>query len=125
MAKEVEAPAPVAIMPDTRTPKKIRMDEQREARATEASKAKALKAAYYAARGDIVLLDIIAKTESFMAYHSKLAQDGVAYEPTGEIDKDGSRRMVTVRLKPEERVANLDKAGAQQEILDYIDRQLK
>ena len=74
-----------------------------------------IKAAYQAVADSTVLVDILAKAKVFCTYHTKVAKDGVGYDQKGEV----------TYLTHEKRVSELDRAAGQQELIDYIERQLE
>ena len=84
-----------------------------------------LKAAYQAEKDGPVVTDILAKARVFAAYHQKLAQDGVGARKTGYKLENQTDEVENYFLGSEERLANLDKAAGIQELIDYIERQLK
>lgn len=82
------------------------------------------KALYQAAESAAVLADILSKTKSFIAYHQKLAQDGVGARKTGYKLENGTDEVENYNLSKDDRVRELDKAAGQQELVDFIERQM-
>lgn len=78
------------------------------------------KAQYQSSKDDPVILDILAKAKSFAAYHTKIAQDGIAYR----VAEKGKDPEVTY-LTNNQRVSHLDKSGGIGELIDYIERQFQ
>jgi hypothetical protein len=105
---------------DTRTAKQIKVEEHKARAKTAAGATKTLNNLYLQAKKDPVFQNIIKVTQSFIDYHNKLAQDGVGYKEN--INGQGAKLQETIELSDAQRVAHLNKAAAQQEILDYIDR---
>lgn len=90
-----------------------------------AAAAQGVKALYMAEAENPVLIDIITKAQSFVKYHTKMAQDGVGVRKTGHVLENGTAEVETVYYTTEKRVGELDKAAGILELLDYIERQLK
>lgn len=111
---------------DTRTKKQKAVDEHKAKAEYRAGALKALNAAYLTAMKSPALPNLIKTITEFVDYHKRVAQDGVAYEQKTTSDDKGKPHTVqnVIKLIAEERVAHLDKAAAQQEILDYIDRRV-
>jgi hypothetical protein len=107
-----------------REEKKIAREEAQTARVNEERR---IDAEYYKLKDSEALLNLVAKAESFIQYHTKLAKDGVGYErqATGT-DPDGNAIFgeVLVHFDAERRLRELDKAVGQQELLDYLTRRL-
>lgn len=76
-------------------------------------------------RENPVVKDILTKAQKFMAYHVKLAQDGVGARKTGHLLENNTEEVENYFLTPADRVSHLDKAAGIQELLDYINRQLE
>jgi len=83
-----------------------------------------LKAMYLADSENPLLLDIIAKAESFIKYHVKLAQDGTGARKTGYKLSDGTPEIENYFFSNDEIASEMKKAAGLQELLDYINRQL-
>lgn len=98
---------------------KSRNDEERAKRVAQT------KAEYQQRREDPVLQDILTKAKTFIAYHNKIAQDGVGSIKTGDKYQNGSDVYEVRTLSHEERVGHLDKSSGIQELVDYINRQLE
>lgn len=83
------------------------------------------KAAYQSIKDHPAFLDLVEKAKTFVAYHQKIAQDGVGARPTGYKLQDGSQETETYYLTAEKRVNELERAAGQQELIDYLERQTK
>lgn len=89
-------------------------DEKAKERADEQG---LLKAQYYALKDDPVIINLLEKIKSFADWHSKIAKDGVGYR------EDAEGKQQVVKLSPEDRVSELDKAAGIEEISDFLNRQ--
>lgn len=111
-----------------------------KANATRAQKAKALheqktkerasdqatlKAMYLANPDDPILVDILSKSQQFIDYHVKIAQDGVGARKTGFKLSDGTAEVENYFFTNDEIASEMKKAAGIQELLDYLHRQLK
>lgn len=83
------------------------------------------KAAYQSIKDHLAFLDLAEKAKSFVAYHQKIAQDGVGARPTGYKLEDGTQETETYYLMAEKRVNELERAAGIQELIDYFERQTK
>lgn len=90
-----------------------------------ASDQAALKGAYRAGDGEVILEDLRKKILLWQSLNNKVAQDGVGSRPTGHKLVDGSQEQEYVYLTPTQRASYLDQSKGQQAILDYIDRMLE
>lgn len=81
-----------------------------------------LKAEYYKIRATEAFVDLMKQLEKFVAYHTKVAKDGVGLEDRKH--EDGSITQEVVRLTPEQRVSEIDKAAGIEEIIGYVSRKL-
>lgn len=82
-----------------------------------------LKALYLTGKDDPILQDIIVKCESFIKYHTKLAQDGTGARKTGYKLADGTPEIENYFFSNDEIASEMKKASGIQELLDYITRQ--
>lgn len=124
MAEKVEPPAVDSQPVDTRTNRQKRIEAQREKQRQRTGEIKALNALYNQSKDDPVILDILKTARELGAYHRTIAEDGVANEATGRVDKDGIAEMQMLRLNDRQRMGHLDKAAGIQEMLNYIDRRV-
>lgn len=107
----------------TRAQKAKALHEQKnKERASDISDTKAL---YQTEASAPVLADVLTKAHAFMAYHQKLAQDGVGARKTGYRLENGTDEVENYNLNKDDRVRELDKAAGQQELVDFIERQMK
>jgi len=83
------------------------------------------KAAYQAVKEHPAFVDLVEKAKIFVAYHQKIAQDGVGARPTGYKLEDGSQETETYYLTAEKRVNELERAAGIQQLIDYLERQTK
>lgn len=90
-----------------------------------AAAAQTLKAAYLQDRDSTTVQDILTKARAFVAYHNKIAQDGVGSRKTGDHYENGTDVMEVYYLTAHERVSHLDKSAGIQELIDYIERQIE
>lgn len=90
-----------------------------------ASELSGIKAAFQAEKDGIVVQDVLKKARSFAQYHLKIAQDGLGARKTGYKLQDGSDEVENIYLTNDQRAAHLDKASGLQELIDYIERQIK
>lgn len=103
--------------------------EKVAARKEEAKKAQGrslvLKEEYKKLETNPAFIDLLAKVDSFAAYHTKLAKDRTGIENHDEVVGE---KVVTVqnivKLSEGERLAELDRAAGIEEIKDYVARQL-
>jgi hypothetical protein len=95
-----------------------RGEKHNQAKLARSNAEKELRAEYLKFKESIALADILEKSKSFMSYHSRVAQDGVAYE----FDKDGQEHIV--RLTADQRVGHMDRAAGIGEMVDYIERKI-
>ena len=86
--------------------------------------AQAIKALYREAKDTPLIEDLIAKCKQFIAYHSKIAQDGVGARETGYKLEDGTKEVQNYFLSNDEIAGEMKKASGIQELLDYIERQI-
>lgn len=84
-----------------------------------------LKAAYLKDKDGTVLQDILSKARSFSKYHTKLAQDGMGARKTGHKLTDGTDEVENYFFEPHERLAHLDRSVGLDELINYIERQLR
>ena len=77
-----------------------------------------LRAAYLQHRDSIVIRDILTKAKMFMQMHDDVAR-------FGEGARQGADGPQTFSLTPQERVSQLDRSAGIQELVDYIERQVK
>lgn len=89
---------------------------------SDAGEEKRLKAEYYKVKDTEAFADLMSRLEKFVAYHTKVAKDGVGLED--KKDDDGNTTQEVVRLTPEQRVSELDKAAGIEEIIGYLTRKL-
>lgn len=82
------------------------------------------RSAYAAAKDSVILVDILAKGNQFIAMHNKIAQDGVGARATGHLLENGSQEVENIYLTNNQRAGHLDKSAGLQELVDYIVRQL-
>lgn len=84
-----------------------------------------IKAAYQAEKDGPVIADLILKAKTFINYHQNLAQNAQGARKTGYMLENKQPEVENYFLGSEERLSNLDKAAGIQELLDYIERQIK
>lgn len=101
---------------------KVLHEENTKKRAAEQ---KSLKALYLSDVENPLLVDILSKARSFINYHIKIAQDGVGSRKTGDTYENGQPVFETYFLTDSEVAGNMKKAAGIQELIDYIERQVK
>lgn len=108
---------------DQRTRRQI-VKEANEKRAKEAARVnETLKAAYAQIADSAALADLLSKGRSLIAYHAKMAEDGVGVRVVGrnEAGNDITEEYV---LTPEQRVSELDQAKGLRQLVAYVERRL-
>lgn len=100
------------------TPQQKRAQVQKRAR----ERSDALKGQYIKIKAEPAFVDLVAKIESFSAYHLKVAKDGVGFTET--VTADGQIKQTQVKLSSEDRMRDLDRAAGIEEISAYIERML-
>lgn len=113
MAEEQEEPKVEKTERQLKTEERDRLVQERE------NAQKAMKAEYRKIAGIPALVDMSKKLRTLADYHAKLAKDGVGYEKNA----DGSPGQM-VRMSPDQRLTELDKAAGLEEMVDYLTRML-
>lgn len=94
-----------------KTPRELQREEHDRLTLVRANAERALTAEYLKIAKTPAFQDLLSKVKSFSELHVRVAKDGV-----------GRREQQIVKLNPEERVSELDKAAGIEEILDYLER---
>lgn len=90
-----------------------------------ADKAATIKAVFQSERDGLVIQHTLKVAKQFVSYHQKIAQDAQGARQTGYKLEDGTQEVENYFLGKDERVAHLDKASGIQELVDFIERQIK
>lgn len=113
----------VAAANQTRAQKAKTVHEK--AQAERVKTAKNIKGIYQAEKDNPVLEDILNKANGFIKYHVKIAQDGVGARKTGHLLTNNQPEVENYFLSNSEIAGEMKKAAGIQELVDYIERQLK
>lgn len=120
MADQADENKPVIDERTRAQAKKIAHEKAEEKRKAESEE---LKANYAKIKDEPALADILAKAKTFAAYHMKIAKDGMGSKQNG-FTESGQPIIVDYRLTSEERIAHLDQASGQEQLIAYIENKL-
>lgn len=109
---------------DQRTRAQVKRDLHKQKTEERKREADEIRHQYAQIKDSPALADILAKARTFAAYHLKLAKDGVGAKQEG-VDESGRPKMVDYYLTSEQRIAELDKASGQEQLIAYIEDKLK
>jgi hypothetical protein len=87
--------------------------------------AKAVKALYISEKDSPLIEDILKKANGFIKYHVKIAQDGVGARKTGHLLTNNQPEVENYFLSNDEVAGEMKKAAGLQELVDYIERQIR
>ena len=109
---------------DPRTRAQLKRDLHKKKTEERQREIDALKHEYALIKDSPALADILGKARQFADWHLKLAKDGVGSKQTG-VDDDGNPKFEDYYLTSEQRIAELDKASGQEQLIAYIEGKLK
>lgn len=124
MAEPEKKPVSInEVDPRTRAQVKKELHQKNEEERKRA--AEQLKADYASIADSPALADILAKARQFADWHLKLAKDGVGSKNVGVDPETNQPQFEDYYLTSEQRIAELDKASGQEQLIAYIEGKLK